>query len=139
MTFEILPHEGVGDIRFGHSPEEVHNVLKTPHRSFKRTPASSYPSDYFENLQLFVYYGVSGAEAIELASPAAALFQNVDLLRLSFAELTTLLSKVDTSLVIEGDGCTSKHLGIGAYAPQALSDPEAKPESVIIFAKGYYD
>ena len=139
MPFDIVSHQGVGEIKFGQSPSEVRGLLEPPFRSFKRTPASAYPCDYFESLALFVYYGENGAEAIEFAAPAKVFFQHIDLLQLNFSDLTTQLRKEDAALTVEDDGCTSTKLGIGAYAPQAGKDPASKPESIIVFAKGYYD
>jgi hypothetical protein len=139
MTFNIVSHQGAGGIQFGHSREKVRQHLQAPFESFKRTPESLRPCDYFESLNLFVYYGENGAEAIELAPPAAVSFQGKNLLQLSFADLTKHLSKEDKELDVDDDGCTSLKLGIGAYAPEAKDNPAAKSESIIVFAKGYYD
>lgn len=139
MTFAIVSHQGVGDVRFGQSPEEVRAVLNSSFKSFKRTPASVHPCDHFTDLHVFVYYGDNGAEAVELAEPAKPVFQGLNLLQLSFADLTRRLLNEDPNLSVEDDGCTSIRLGIGAYAPHAAKDPMAKPESVIAFERGYYD
>jgi hypothetical protein len=139
MPFNIVSYQGAGGIRFGLSPTEVRDHLQSPFSSFKRTSASAYPCDHFESLRLFVYYGERGVEAIEFATPAKAFFQDVDLLQLNLSDLTALLRKEDPALVVEDDGCTSVKLGIGAYAPQAGKSPAAQPESIIVFAKGYYD
>lgn len=139
MKFQIVSHQSVGEIRFGQSPDEVRAVLQSPCRSLRRTPASIYPCDYFADLQIFVNYGDGGAEAVELAGPAEAIFQGRDLLKLNFRDLSTHLLNEDADLVVEDDGCTSVKLGIGAYAPHATKNPMAKPESIIVFAEGYYD
>lgn len=138
MNFEIICHKGLGELRFGHSPEKVRSILKSPFESFNRA-GDSEPCDHFTDLHLFVYYGENGVEAMEMAKPAKAMLEGIDLLHLGFNKLTKWLRSKDSTLVIEDDGCTSTKFGIGTYAPHAVERPDLTPESVIVFAKGYYD
>jgi hypothetical protein len=140
MKFEIVPYQKVGPIRFGMSYLEVRKSVWEPFESFKRTPKSVHPCDYFPSCQMFVYYTKNGiAEAVEFAEPAEVFLHDHNLLGLGFSELIEVLSKEDERLDIEADGFTSKGLGIGAYAPEAENDPTKPPESIIVFARGYYD
>lgn len=140
MKFEILSHEGVGQIRFGMPPSAVRAALGEEFESFKRTPQSVYPCDYFPKLQCFVYYNMDGkAEAVEFAEPAKPTLNGVNLLNLSFSKLVQQLRKIDPEVLVESDGLTSIQLGIGAYAPSTESEPESPPESIIVFTRGYYE
>ncbi|PHR97585.1 MAG: ABC transporter ATP-binding protein [Blastopirellula sp.] len=141
MEFLIKPYEGVGDVQFGMSVTQVRSFLGSEFESFNRTSESAHPCDYFELIGFFVYYTESGeVEAIEFCSKAVVEFEQKKLFDLSFSELTDLLHKFDQEVEIECDGLTSYQLGIGAYAP--LLDEEGtacKPESIIVFERGYYD
>ena len=144
MQFEIHSHEGAGPIRFGMSPAEVRAVLGSPFRSFKRASECEHPCDSFRELACFVYYDASGkAEAVEFASPAEPMLDGVNLLALSFSDLVAQLSATDPDLIIDRfvkiDGLTSLALGVGAYTPGAEEIPSEPIESVIVFARGYYD
>ncbi len=91
------------------------------------------------SLGVFVYYKTPGeAEAVEFTIPARLMFEGIDLLGLPFDELTSLLQKRDQNLEVEPDGLTSYELCIGAYAPSVEEEPTAKPESIIVFEKGYF-
>jgi hypothetical protein len=140
MRFEIYSHEGAGPIRFGMTPSDVRAAIGAAYESFKRTPQSAHPCDYFPDLQCFVYYNRNGkAEAAEFAEPGEPTLGGVNLLSLGFADLVARVTVSDPNVSVEGDGFTSLHLGIGAYAPSAEDEPTAPPESVIVFARGYYD
>lgn len=45
----------------------------------------------------------------------------------------------DSDIEETDDGLTSYKLGIGIYAPDVDEKPSLTPESVIAFAKDYYD
>jgi hypothetical protein len=121
-------------------PADVRNILGVSFKSFKRTPASEFPCDYFESLGVFVYYKQYGiVEAIEFALPAEPVFESTNLLSLSFKELKRWLKIKDSKLEVDVDSLTSNALGIGAYAPNAEEDPDLPVESVILFEHGYYN
>lgn len=139
MIFLVKPREGVTGVKFGMLPDEVRRAIGEEWKSFKRTPTSEYPCDYFESLGVFVYYKASGeTEAIEFATPAQVMHEGTDLLQLPFDQLTDLLQKQDGSLEVESDGITAYGLGVGAYAPSSADEPTAKVESIIVFEEGYY-
>jgi hypothetical protein len=121
-------------------PSAVREALGAVCESFKRTPQSDHPCDYFPKLHCFVYYDKSGkAEAAELVPPAEPTLGGINLLGLGFAELVERIRIQDAKVAIEPDGFTSLELGVGCYAPSAEEDPENQPDSVIVFKRGYYD
>lgn len=140
MTFTIKPHVSAGPIVFGMTPEQVRQAVNQPHKSFKRTPSSAYPCDFFQTEGVFVYYQADGhAEAVEFAEPAEPMLEGTNLLSIPFSELAALLQRQDATIELEATELTSKGVGIGAYAPEAEESPEKPAESVIVFKKGYYD
>lgn len=139
MIFLIKPGEGVGPVEFGMSPEEARYALGEGWVSFKRTPVSEYPCDYFESLGVFVYYTASAqVEAVEFTDSAEVMYEGVNLLQMPFDKLKDLLQKKERGLEVEVDGITAYDLGIGVYAPLAAEEPATKSTSIIVFEKGYY-
>lgn len=122
------------------TPDEVRSVVGVEYTSFKRTSSADLPCDYFEPKEIFVYYKLPGVvEAIEFAPPANPTFDGANLLELSFDKLKEFLRKYDSELEVEEDSLTSYCLGVGAYASNAIEDPNSPPESIIVFEQGYYD
>lgn len=137
---QIIGHEGVGPIRFGMSPEDVRTVLGAEFESFKRTPSSVHPCDHFFRYECFVYYDAQGlVEAVEFAEPATPMLDDLNLLGVSFMSLVERIRQADPDLSVESDGFTSLWLGIGGWAPAAEEKPDEHLDSIIVFARGYYD
>ena len=140
MKLEVVPAVSVGSIRIGMSESEARTAVGHPFISFKRTPNSSRPCDFFKGFGIFIYYDSSDrVEAIELGSPAEPLIDGKNLLATPFAQVLETLRKRFPQLAPEPDGFTAKSLGVGVYAPHAAKAPELPPESVIVFRLGYYD
>jgi hypothetical protein len=140
MKLTIQPNVSAGPIEFGMSSVQVRKNINKAFKSFKRTPLSAHPCDYFEEEGIFVYYEADGrVEAVEFVEPAEPTFENKNLLTVSFAELVAFFEKRDESAEIDTTEFTSKLFGIGASAPLAKESPEKPAESVIAFRKGYYD
>lgn len=136
----VNPGVGVSGIRFGSTRDQVRQSLGVPTRSFKRTAESSSPCDEYSGGGLFVYYTKDDiVEAVEFFEPARVQLKNLDLLGTPFGRLVKALSAADPSLSVETDGLTSNALGIALYAPSAADDISARPESALVFAKGYFD
>lgn len=140
MNFVINPYTSAGPIEFGMTLLQVRQIVGRPCKSFKRTSESVHPCDFFQDEGVFVYYQADGrVEAVEFARPAEPSFDGTDLLSIPFPQLMALLQGRDDSMEIDATECTSKAVGIGAYAPEAEESPEKPAESVIVFRKGYYD
>lgn len=140
MNFSILPLEGVGEIKFGMSPDDVRKHIGNRFRSFKRSPLDSFPSDYFEHIGTFFYYDSNGRlEAIEFAPPAQPTIEGVNLLGLSFEAAKKLLSNLDDQIGEETDSVIAYQKGVSIWAPLAKDNPAAAVESVVAFRPGYYN
>ncbi|WP_423681470.1 hypothetical protein [Undibacterium sp. WLHG33] len=139
MDFVIKPLQGVDTLHFGMQVEEVRRVLGENFKSFKRTPNSAFPCDYFADIQVFAYYKFPGVlEALEFAEPANPLFGGKRLIGVSADEVKKILEAVDQSLEVDSAGMIAHQLGVGVYAPGWDEDTAQKVESVIVFEEGYY-
>lgn len=139
MALLIKPFEGIGDIRFGMTREEVRQTIGLEFKSFSRSP-QSVPCDYFSTIGTFCYYDSSGLlEAVELAPPAQPDLDGYMMLELDFSEARRLLSERDPGLEAESDSLIAHQIGISVYAPLAKDDPAAPIESALVFRRGYYD
>ncbi|MEJ2816140.1 hypothetical protein [Caulobacter sp. CCG-8] len=136
MRFPINPQTGVGPLRFGMLRDQVRSVLAVPVEIFRRTP-KDVEADLFKSLGAFAYYDGNGAlEAVEFFSPAKVTFNELDILNTSASELIGEMSEVDPDLECEGSGFTSRSFGFGVWSED---DSELPPQSVIVFAPGYYE
>lgn len=140
MKLEILPHVGVGPIKFGMTAEDVRSTLDCAYKEFKRTPISKTITDAFQSLGLFVCYNIDRkCNAIEMARPAQVFYGGHELLNNSFEKALELMRGFDPQVSSREDGLTSFALGIGLYAPSCKKDRLLPVESVIAFQHGYYD
>lgn len=140
MIFNIKECLGTNEVPFGMPINQVRQNLAVHFNSFKRTPASEFPCDFFETIGFFVYYKKPGiVNAIEFSLPSEPLFKGNNLFHCSFLDLKAFLLSLDADIEIEADSLTSYKLGIGAYAPEAEEEPTLPVESIIVFEQGYYD
>lgn len=138
---DIRYHEGVGHLRFGMDFSEVRAALGVNFSNFKRNEEDAYPCDHYASLGCFVYYSDTHGlvDSVEFYAPAKLTIDGVDLFRTSAPDLLRKIEEADPSLEIESDGFTSRQLGIGAWYPRIEEEPMSPAESVIVFARGYYD
>jgi hypothetical protein len=139
--WEILPHEGVGPIRFGMSAEQVRTAVGAPVTTFMKTPLAELPTDSFDELGLHVYYRRPGlCDFVEFYGPPGPHIRGMSFLSRPLSEVWEWLQGADPGAEVEpGEGLTSHILGIAIYAPAAVDDPDPIVEGVAIFEQGYYD
>jgi hypothetical protein len=136
----VHPHRGVGPVFFGMTREEVRSTLAASHREFSRGLREEMDTDAFDELGVFVSYGVDGTcEAIEVVAPSNAIMNGMRLVGTSFSIVLGRFREWDSALSIDDAGATSIDLGVGVYAPSAGKDPGKPVESAIVFRSGYYD
>ncbi|HLP69245.1 MAG TPA: hypothetical protein VK181_17145 [Rhizobium sp.] len=78
-------------------------------------------------------------DAVEFAAPAKPTLDGVMLLGMSFTDLLEKIGQADPDVAIESDGFMSLRLGIGGWAPAAEDRPDDPADSLIVFARSYYD
>lgn len=140
MKYEIHSLKGAGPFMFGMEQDEVRRAAGGPFESFKRTPASAHPCDYFPDLGVCANYTALGRlEAVEFAAPARPMLDGESLLEIPFGTIKSILEKRDPGIEVESDSVISHKLGVSAYAPFAKEQEQARCESVMVFEAGYYD
>jgi hypothetical protein len=138
IKLEIEPYQGIADIHFGMTADQIQPILADTPQTFHRTPDSESIDDY-TNLGIQISYDTSGhCEAIELAAPANPTFKGKPLIGKPFHVIRDWLELIDPNLETDEAGLTAHTLGFGLYAPFASSDSTAPVEAVIVFTQNYY-
>jgi hypothetical protein len=140
MNFPITSFEGVGPFKLGMTAEEIRRAVNSPVSSFKKSPQSEMLTDAFDLLGIHVFYKKPGiCEAVELFSPSIPTFRDYRLIGQPFSRIASFFKQQDEQVELESAGLTSHKFGIAIYAPSAQKVPDDPIESVLIFAKHYYD
>jgi hypothetical protein len=135
-AFEIIPHVGVGPVRFGMTRRQVQTALAVPAEPFSRSSGSA-PADLFKSIWAVAYYSDEDQlEAIEFALPQQINIAGLNLTTATIADSIREVLALDPEAELEPSGFTSKALGAGIWTEGEMHDP---PQSVIVFARGYYD
>lgn len=138
MILNIKPFEGVGDLKLGMTSDDIERIMGVKPNRFKKVIYDEFLTDQYETF--FVYYKPPGfAEAFEFNNLAELLFNDKKLFAMSYSDLCDYIQNIDKNVELDSTGLTSYKYGIGIYAPYAETQPYQKPESIIVFEKGYYD
>jgi hypothetical protein len=122
------------------SRNSVRQILGDDYTEFRKTKFSKSLTDDYNFAHL--YYNENDLlEAIEFLGDGSISLEldGKELMGISYNSLKNIIAKLDDNLVTEQDSFTSNKLGIGAYAPKIAEDKAAIPESIIVFAEGYYN
>jgi hypothetical protein len=130
-SFKIVPLKGVGAITFGMKRKEVRKILGD-WQEFRKNRFSKATADSFGFCH--VYYDTNECcEAVEFFSEAELLLNEKNILTMAFKDFCGYVKKLDSDLQIAADGCTSKKIGLSAYAPYG------EIESILVSRQGYWD
>ena len=102
MDYAINPYTGVGSIKFGMKPEEVHKKLGDDFEQQDFEYIYGFREIYMD-FGIFVHYDKQGTcNAIELVSigKGEAIIEGQDLLEMSFTELYKFCKKNDIDVVL---------------------------------------
>jgi hypothetical protein len=154
MDYTIYPFEGLGAIRFGMTPQQVHEVVGEPESTFMKSDDSRFPTDDYFNLGFHVYYDESGlCKGVEIFSPygeedplgltyiedscdcVTLNFQGQRFFKQSFRELKTWFQSLGTGVQHGDIGVTFIKFGIvigSNYYSFPDGHPEYPPEGVYI-------
>ncbi len=136
MKFELAPKHGAIPIRFGMTVEQVRALFESLPESFKRTPASKYPLDYFAEHGVFVNYDADGAvEAVEFTKDSAVTYSGASIQNLMRSDVVNFFSKIGVAYSEDEAAITSNELGVSFWFP----DNDAVAESILVFRYGYLD
>lgn len=138
MSYEIVPYVGASNIRIGMSRNSVRDILGKPQKSFKKTNFDTNMTDMYADF--FLYYDeLDRVEAVEFFGNIPVFFGAFNLMKTSFEILKNYFECVDDNIDIDNLGFTSYHFGISIYAPNWKENLSIRPESILIFAKDYFN
>lgn len=139
MKYEIIPHVGVGPIRFGMTIEDVRALFQDKPRSFKKSEDSRWETDAYFGC-VHVFYRTPGmCTAVEMYRPASPFVGDRFFVGVPFGEVATWIKRQDPAATVTEVGMKSKGLGITIYAPGHHEDPKTLIEAVLAFEEGYYE
>jgi len=138
--FELQPLKSVGPIAFKDTQADAINAIGQPDKTFKRNKFSSWPLDQFENLSCFINYDKEGQiEALEFYEGAEVIYFGRNLMTLSFSEAKTFLSNLKLDFKENDESLLCHDLGISFYYPSLETEPNNTPDTLLVFASGYWD
>ena len=138
----VVLHMGVGLLRFGMSPDDVHRFYGEP--DWRRPPDPIFGSSRERYLahRFFVDFSRDGrCCSVEMYPDARALLDGIDLMAMTYHELVRYLRGRGASVLEEGDGFRCDDLGLAGYAPD-IADPElseVRLQGLLVYPHGYYD
>lgn len=133
---QITPYKSVGNLFFIDNRNQIRAKLNEDFKIGKKGDAEY---DYFTTSGLFVFYDDIGKiDAFEFFE-ANPMFQNVDLLNITWKQLLSFFQTIDPNVEIDYNGFMSYEYGIGGNTNDDPDLDDAMPEAVIIFRKGLYD
>ena len=131
--WRIMPHVGVGPLRFGMNRLEVRALLGANVSTFKKTPWSLTDTDAYNDLGFHLYYDrADRLECVEAWGPSCIVYEDMPLVNGTTQETLEGLAKLG---LIHGydDGYLFDTAGFALYAPGD------KVEAVTVYRDGYYD
>jgi hypothetical protein len=136
----VDPYKSVGNLSFTDDREKIRALLNAEFEAgIKEFGTYRDYYDYFKDSGLFVYYNEEGnVNAFEFFE-ANPVFNDVNLLTISYHNLIEMFKSLDPELSIEYNSFTSHKLGIGANTNDDPESELAMSEAIIIFKKNYYD
>lgn len=138
-TYALAPEEVLGALRIGMMRAEIQAMLGPPSSTFRRSESSPSETDCYDATGAYVIYGPNGrCEAIEVAAPANVDLNGLLLVGSPFSDALMKLRSLAPDVEVDDTGAIAFSLGIGVYAPSALSDPAGPVESAIVFRDGYF-
>lgn len=140
MNYEIKPYEGVGAIKLNMSRDDVRKIINCQFKEFKKAPFSAVTTDDYYLLGIHVYYNKEDkCEAIELFNNSNPTFMGNSFFEEPVSNVVEWFKKNDDTIVIDDVSITSNRFGIGLYASAGIQAKDSTLDSIIVFAKGYYD
>ncbi len=125
--WEIKPNESVGEIRFGMSRDEVHNLFETKCTEFKKSKFGQNTTDDYGRFHVF-YTQDNMVDAVEF-------FEGIELTlngRIIFPIKANDIEKVIPGIDKDGDSYTHVNQSIG------IETDSDKAESILVGSRGYY-
>ena len=142
MDYTIYPYEGVGPIRFGMTPQQIHEILGEPDRVLPGYEAK-FPTDSYHKIAIHVDYDESGACDISLYdSDAKPIFREQVLFGQTFGELKPWFQSLKTDIQHYDSGLIFLKFGVSLYSPHYVfphRDPYSPVEVIGVSSHNYIE
>ena len=136
----IEPFKQVGPFKLNVKRAENRKSYHKQPIEFYKTEDSKTPWDAYDDIGLHVEYNESDiCEAIDLNKKSNPVYNNIEILKISYSKLLDELKQYDEDIEEDNTGFISYKLGLGIYAPEKDDFPNKPAEGVIIFKEDYYD
>lgn len=126
--FVINSLVSVGKINFGDSRDNVRKEFGD-YKEFKKSRFSKNTTDGFNGFHVY-YTQDNKVQAVEFFKEADLEFNGKKLFTMDYSEFDFK----DESIIKDNSSITYKTLGFSVYSPS-----NSEVESILVFAKGYYD
>lgn len=134
VIYEIQPHVGAGDLKFNMTAQEIRTLLGADAETFKLTPHTAHPVDYFRSKGIVVHYDTqSKCEAIEFYGPDSPQLEQKRLLGIATKSAENWLEDADPDAQVDPPDITSEKLSTAFYVR------DGKVTSVLVFRDGYFE
>ena len=139
ITYEIVPHVGVGPIKLGMTRDEVRRVMPVPCSPYRKSQGDLHETDAFHEYAYQVYYNGESpvVEFIELSDGLdyIASYRGTDVFSTPAAEMVVLVSReaaFDPDYWELGRSYTFPSIDIALWRP--VLPEESDGEAGIIFS-----
>ena len=133
-TYQIVPFEGVADLRFGLPRSTVQALLGGNFRTFREGADESVAVDSYDETGFHLVYDADDRlEFIEMFFPAMPMYDGVSLLEGDLEDVLTQLSNQGYRYRLGPEGYNFPDLGLVLYAP------DESIEGVSVYRRGYYE
>ncbi len=145
MDYTFYPYLGIGDLRFGMSPDDIRNGIgRAPEQASLRSPATKTRKEYYVSLGLLVEFDDKDlCSSFTIMRGGKLLFDSVDLMQMNHAELKRFLLIKGYPIVEEDSGLTCDALGLTSWmsdlADEDAVDDRQEFECLFIFRRGHYE
>jgi hypothetical protein len=117
MNYAFVPYVGIGELRFDMSPAEVRRAIgMMPERASNRSPATMTRKEYYVGLGLLVEFDDRDrCSSVTIMHVGQLLFDEVNLMALSYFELKDFLQLREHPFVENDAGLTCDDLGLTSW------------------------
>jgi hypothetical protein len=140
MDYTIHPYEGIGAIRFGMTPEQVHEILGMPEDTLRAGKRCDLPADYYVKLGFFAYYKNPGVfEAVALGYGSSPIFHDVLLRGKSLKDIKDWMKSMGSEIQHFDMGFIAVKFGLVINCQEYSTNLDCECDSVIVCDQAYCD
>jgi len=130
------PKEGIHDIKFGESRDEIRNSIRMEFTEFKRNDFAENTSDFYKDIGMFVEYSNENkCDAIDFSNSSSFIYDDIDLFKSDFKSIKKRFDQISNSSEEEGElNVTYYDLGLSITGSSNNDDIQ----SILIFSDDYW-